>query len=169
MSCPPIGPWADALVPDTSYGTLSIDGVGLFTPAWTVTSLASLYDDPDVRGGDRLIPGRTGVLPYRRRATATRHSLPFLVVGLVDDNGIVQSDPNAQLVTNLRYLKTNVTLPTNTGDGTRTAVLTMPDGTVVTEDIHVIGLHGDTLPGAMWAGMLELSDPTGNFHVGGAP
>lgn len=164
----PAGYWAGPLAPDTCYGSLAIAGVSMFTTAWCVTSLASLYDDPSLRGADRILPGVLGVRKYRRRATATLHSLPFLVTGVVTTAGLETTvSPYAQLTANLRYLKANVTLPTNTGDGTRPAVLTLPDGTTVTKDVHVLGLHGDLHPGALWSGTLDISDPTGTFHAGG--
>jgi len=165
MTCPPPGDWGGRLAPDTSYGSLAIGGVAMLTTAWTIPSLALLYDDSDVRGDDRLLPGAIGIKPMRRRATATRHSLPLLVTGYVTGSDVVVAAPYAQLGVNLRYLRTNVSRPTNIGDGTRTAVLTLPDGTVITQNIHVLGMHGDLLPGALWSGTLELSDPTGAFHA----
>lgn len=165
MTLCPEGDWAGRLTVDTSYGSLAIDGISLFRPAWTITSLASLYDDPAQRGGDRLLPGVIGVKAYRRRVTVTRRSLPFQVTGYVDAADVIVADPFAQLRLNLAYLRANVTLPTNVGEGTRTAVLTLPDGTTVTKDLHVLGIHGDLLPGALWVGLLELSDPTGQFHA----
>lgn len=165
MTCPPVSDWAGRLLPDTRYGSLTIDGVNMITSAWMVTSLAPLYDDPDVRGDDRLLPGVTGVRAYRRRATVTRASLPFLVTGFVDRFDAVVLNPYAQLDLNLLYLKTNVTLPTNTGNGTRTAVLTLPSGRTVTSDVHILGLVGDLDSGALWRGTIEISDKTGAFHA----
>lgn len=128
---------------DTCDGWLTIDGISLNTPAWRVvgTDLPQLWQGGDVRGSDRLVPGAIGVLPYRRRFTVTRHSLTMIIVGEVDHLGNPATDPREGFYVNLAYLRTNVTDPTNVTDGTRHAVLTLPDQVSTIEgDIHILGL-----------------------------
>jgi hypothetical protein len=156
--------WCDLasapLRPDTRFGTLSIEGVSLFTTRWTITSLAQLYRNPELRGSDRIIPGVAGVIPYLRRATVTRYSLPLVVSGY---DGA--SDPYVGTAAALHELSA-ICRPTNEGDGTRSAVFTMPHGPSVTAQVHVIGLNGD-FAGPYWTGTFELSDPTGTLNASG--
>lgn len=150
---------------DDRYGWIELDGVSMSTPAWCTHDLSALWGTPDLRGDDRLLPGVVGVIAYRRRATVTRLSLPFLVVGQYDRDGVEYPDPFIGLQTNLAYLMANVLLPTNTGDGTREMVWYLPDGGDVTVDVHVLGYRpGLTLEGVA-RGTLELSVPGGDAHL----
>lgn len=152
---------------DTSLGSISIDNVSMHGPAWNVPSLFDLCATPEVRGDDRLLPHALGVIPYRRRATVTRRSLPFLVNGYWDRFGNENDDPWAGLLDNVEYLNDFVLLPTNTGDGTRELIWTAANGTVVTVDVHVLpipspeGLAGS----ASFRTTLELSAPRGDLHL----
>lgn len=147
-------------------GTLAIDGHELSTPAWHTPDLSDLYGTPAVRGSDRVLPGVVGVRAYRRRATVTLRSLPFLVTGQVDRFGTPYADPDDGLQTNLAYLLANVLLPTNTGDGTRSLVWTLVDASTITADVHVLGLGSRRrLPGALLKTTIELSDPSGGLHL----
>lgn len=151
---------------ETCYGTLDVDGIPLMSPAWTIETLAEMYGTPDVRGDDRLLPGVAGVIPFRRRYTVMRYSLPFIVVGNVDQDGVPFDDPQVGLVTNLRYLAANVWAPTNVGNGTRTVTWHVPDGTTVEVAAHVLGFPSpDLKPYGVAIGTLELSVPGGDLHL----
>lgn len=151
-----------------TYGTLEIDNVLLHTPAWCAVDLSELWGTPDYRGDDVLIPHRAGRKPYLRRKDTTRYSLPMMVTGYCDQFGSPNADYAAGLEENVTYLLTYVALPTNVGDGTRTAVWTLPSGTVHTAQIHVLGLKGDLLPGALYRPTLEISVPGADLHLGAA-
>lgn len=151
-----------------SYGTLEIDNVSLHTPAWCAVDLSELWGTPEYRGEDVLIPHKTGRRPYLRRKDATRYSLPMMVTGYCDQFGAVNANYDIGLQENVEYLMTYVALPTNTGDGTRTAEWTLPSGTVVTAQIHVLGLRGQLLPGALYRPTLEISVPGADLHLGAA-
>lgn len=145
----------------TSDEYLEIDGVPLATFAWKVVDLSPLWEGPDVRGGDRLIPGAAGVRAYPRRATVSQRSLPMLVFGAVDQDGAPYPDPREGLETNFEYLRTNVADPTNLGAGTRVAVLHLPSGATRTADVHVEALRPGPLGPSSMRAVLTLSIPGG--------
>ena len=144
-------------------GALEINGVSMHTPAWTVIDTTVLWMGADVRGQDRILPTTPGVIPYRRRMTVTRHSLPMVIVGYVDDAGVAYPDPMEGLETNIDYLRGWIVDPTNAGDGTLPATLTMPSGAVRTADIHVLGLTLGQVSRARLRATLDISIPTGVF------
>jgi hypothetical protein len=61
------------------------------------------------------------------------------------------------LEANIDYLRSNVADPTDVGDGTRPATLTMPTGAVRSADIHVLGITA----GATAAGTNQLTGTEG--------
>lgn len=150
---------------NTAAGDLTIGGVAMNGPAWKVLNLYELWQPANVRGSDRIIPGTTGVIAYPRRATVTVRSLQMLISGTHDRTGSAAADRYEGLQVNVDYLIANVVAPTGAGDGTRSAVLTMPDGTTRTEPVHVLGLElGDLSLDGSWAkAVIELSIPTGRI------
>jgi len=150
---------------NTAAGDLTIGGIAMNGPAWKVVNLYALWQPADQRGTDRLVPGATGVVAYRRRNTVTVVSLQMLISGTHDRTGAAVADKFEGLQANVEYLRANVVEPTGATDGTRSAVLTMPDGTTYTEPIHVVGLQfGDvSLDGAWLKAVLEISIPSGRF------
>lgn len=155
-----------ALTYNTAAGDLTIGGVALNGPAWKVLNLLELWQPADQRGNDRLVPGTAGVLAQQRRDTVTRRSLQMLIVGDVDRTGAAQADRFEGLQANIDYLRSNVVAPTGTGDGTRSAVLTMPDGTTRTEPVHVVGFEfGNFREDAGWVrAVLTISIPSGRIQ-----
>ena len=148
-------------------GVLTIGGVSMNTPAWDISDLTDLWFTADVRGTDRILPGVSGVIPYRRRTTVSRHDLTILITGDVNTASVPYADPLVGLETNTASLYTNVVAPTNTGDGTRAATLLMPSGATRTANIHVLELvkqrqfisDGQTILEAT----LQISIPAGRF------
>lgn len=151
---------------NTAAGDLTIGGVAMMCPAWVVLNLHVLQQPADQRGDDRLVPGANGVLALRRRNTVTRHGLQLLVSGTHDRTGASVADRLEGLQANLDYLRANVVEPTGTGDGTRSAVLTMPDGTTRTEPVHVTGIEfGDLNQDGSWLrAVLTISIPSGRVQ-----
>lgn len=152
-------------VGDCAYGTLVIDNVSLHTPAWHAPDLSELWWTPDVRGQNTLRPHQKGRKANAKRAEQTRFSLPMIVTGYCDETGEPFESFAAGLERNVRYLQTYVALPTNIGDGTRTAVWTLPSGTQVTAEIQVEGLRGALLPGALYRPTLEIVAPNADLHL----
>lgn len=148
---------------------LSIDGIPLATPAWEILDLAPLWDAANVRGRDRLIPGAAGVIPYRRRNTVSVRSLPLVIFGSYDQDGNLATDGRIQLRENTDYLIANIVNPPDTAEGTRFAELVLPDGSTVSNDVHVIGpmQFADLGPISLRA-ILTLSIPDGLLTVGGS-
>jgi len=145
----------------TRYPHLEINGVPLATPAWEASDLNSLLQGPDQRGSDRLLPGASGVRPYKRRATVSKRSVRLVIFGDYDREGVAYADPFAGLVANIDYLRLNVSDPTGTGDGTRTAILRLSAVSAKTGSVHVEGLElSDDDPPTVRA-VLMLSLPTG--------
>lgn len=156
------------LQPDSCVGTLTVDSTDLCTPAWLFPDLRELWLGPGVRGQDRLIPEAGGVLAKRRRRTVTTHDLPFLVSGECDEDGTLASPfttqgIQSQLEANIDTLRSAVLDPTNTGDGTRSATLTMPSSGTRTADIHVLGLTIVTAHPQLLECLFHLSIPAGAF------
>jgi hypothetical protein len=155
-----------SLTYNSAAGNLTIDGVAMMCPAWIVLNLHELWQPANQRGDDRLIPGANGVLALKRRPTVTQRSLNMLISGSVDRTGSANANKLIGLQTNLDYLRANVVDPTGVTDGTRSAVLTMPDGSTRTEPVHVTGLDfGDVREDGDWLrAVLTISIPTGRVQ-----
>lgn len=155
----------------TNYGctgTLTIGGVLLNCPAWDIPDLTTLWIEAAQRGDDRLIPGVAGVIPYRRRLTTTEHTLAMVIVGDSTSGGVLVTNAWQGLEANVGYLRDYVVDPTNIGDGTRFAILTLPSGAVRTANIHVTGMRVSSAEGAdglftVLNAAMTISIPTGRF------
>lgn len=162
-----------ALVNPDCIGDLSISGVSLNTPAWMTLNLERLWYQPDVRGEDRLVPGVTGVIPYRRRITSTTYELEFFIVGDCDQAGTPHADGLLGLQANLEYLWVNVFTPLAAHPGTRPASLILPSGSTRTANVHVqfsegiVRVINNTICGqtrsAGMTGLITMTVPTGLF------
>jgi hypothetical protein len=154
-----------ALTYNAAAGDLTIGGIAMMCPAWKVLNLYELWQPAQQRGTDRLIPGAAGVLAQQRRATVTARSLQMLIVGTHNRLGTAQTDLYEGLQANIDYLLSNVVNPTGATDGTRSAVLTMPDASTRTEPIHVLGLEfGEVRQDGAWMrAVIEISVPSGRI------
>jgi hypothetical protein len=142
---------------------LEISSVPFATPAWRITDLTSLFDGPDVKGGDRDLPHGVAVA-YPRRATITVVDLPLVVFGASDQDGVAYADAREGLEANIAYLRANVVDPLTTGDGTRPAVLHQFSGATLSADVTVISpLRLSRFTPVAARGVLRLSIPTGAF------
>lgn len=120
----------------------------------------------EVRGDDRIVPSATGVIPYPRRITATRHDLNIYVSGEVDENGSPHSNHTEGLAANLAYLRANLLMPIASTDGMRPASYTPPGQAALTGNLHVLGLQRQRQhlgPGALFQGTLQLSIAAGRL------
>lgn len=151
---------------NSAAGGLSIGGISLTTTWCKVMNLIDLWLPADQRGGDRIVPGASGALAQQRRDTATRRGLQLVIAGDVTYTGSTSGDAFERLQINLDYLRANIVAPTGTTNGTRSAVLTMPDGTTRTEDVHVTGFDlGTYAEDARWVrGVLTVSIPSGRVQ-----
>lgn len=149
-------------------GILTINSIALNCPAWDIADLTPLWIEASQRGQDRLLPGVAGVIPYRRRLTVTEHVLEIVIVGDSTSTGTPVADAWDGLQANVEALRAGVVDPTNTGDGTRSATLLMPNGATRTASIHVLGMRVARVEGAdgvfsVLNGALTISIPTGRF------
>jgi hypothetical protein len=124
---------------DALVGDLTIDGFALNTAAWRVENLYEWWLPATQRGSDRIRPGVDGVFAVRRRKTATRRTLNMFISGEVDAFGVPYDNPFIGLSTNLFAFEVNLVDPTG-GDGTRDAVLTLPNGAQRGGPVHVLGM-----------------------------
>jgi len=150
---------------NTAAGNLTIGGVAMFCPAWKVDNVFELWLPAEQRGADDVRPNVAGTLASKRYATVTRKSLRMQIVGDVDRTGASTPNDYEGLYTNVAYLRDNVVAPTAATNGTRSAVLTLPDAATLTEPVHVVGLEvTDLRPDAGWAlAILTISIPSGQF------
>lgn len=153
-------------------GNLTIGGIPMKTHGWNILDLRSLWMPATIRGADKLLPGAAGVRSYPRRKTVTEVSLPMVLTGEANANGVapavgVQGPTTAyfaQLEANIAYLRANVVDPiAPTTDGTRTAVLTMPSGATRTGKVLVVGLSLDSAVSHTISATLTLSVPGGTL------
>lgn len=156
-----------ALVDYACQGELTIDGVSLNTPAWSVVDLSPLWASFDTRGQNRLIPGAQGVLAYRKRITERDHSLAIVIIGDVDENGDAHADPVEGLEFNLDTLLAAL-LPDS--DASKPAVLTLPSGTTRNAEVQVEGfevvrseIDAENHQYAALEGVINMTIPLGVF------
>lgn len=157
---------------ETCYGTLTIDEVSMHTPAWCLFDLSALWSTPEYRGSNRVIPGRQGRKPYKRRIDETRYSLPLLVTGYCDENGTPYEPMGLDwawgLEANVAFLQDKVALPpADVADSTRLATFNLPSGNVRRSLIQVLGIRGGLRVGGVMQATLEILDTEGKLHVGG--
>lgn len=166
-----VGDQPGALNCDTCYGQLTIGDVSMHTPAWCLLDLSELWSTPALRGSNRLIPGRQGRKPYRRRLDETQMSLPLLITGYCDSDGRAYStiglDLFQGLEANMAYLQNNVALPPDTADSTRVATLTLPSGNTRMSYVQVLGIRGGLSFQGIMTATLELVDTESKLIVGG--
>lgn len=147
----------------TALGELVINGVSLHCPAWDIVGRAimELWETPSLRGSDRLIPGVAGVVPYRRRVTVTKRTMPLVISGAVDQGGAPYADTLIGLESNITFLRNNVGDPPATA--TLAATLTMPSGATRAAAITPGGLVlGQSVMGYVLA-TLTFTVPAGGF------
>ena len=156
----------------TVEGDLTLNDIPMKTRAWTCPDLTPLWMPSAIRGADRLLPGASGVIPYRRRKTVTQYSLDFRVAGISTMSGVVTtgtgngSEEFQQLEYNLNYLRQNVIDPRTFPnlDGTVPGVLTMPSGAIRTANVHVLGFTVNARVSHILQGVLDISIPAGGFE-----
>lgn len=130
--------------------------------AWCLTDLSSLWEMPNQRGQNIIIPGLEGRRARLRRADETDYALPFVVSGIVDLDGAPTDDEEEGLRDNLLYLRSTVLDPT--GDETRPAQLVSPDGlTTLTADVQIMPLVRRAKYAGLWLGTLHIVIPAGSF------
>lgn len=122
-------------------GDLTIDAFALNCEAWHVENLYEWWLPAEQRGSDKIRPGVDGSFAVRRRRAATRRQVQMFISGGCDATGTPHPNYMEGMAANLYAITTAIVDPTGTGDGTRVAVLTLPDGWTRTGDVHVLGMQ----------------------------
>jgi hypothetical protein len=147
----------------TALGALTINAVLMHRGAWDCVDVLELWEAADQRGSDRIIPGVAGVIPFLRRPTVTKHSLPMVISGAVNQAGTPNVDPIAGLQANIDYLNANVVTGSVAADGTVAASIVMPSGATRTANIHVLALRLGKRVSWNTLATLDISIPAGRF------
>lgn len=143
------------LIVATEY--VEVSSVPLATPAWRVVNVSELWQGPEVRGDDRLVPLVDGVVPYPRRPDVTVRTLRVHIFGDYDHEGNAHTDGRAGLWANIAYLRDNVADPVTSGDGTRPIVVHLPDGDVTTGCLTANGIGAASSPDGLERLYLDLT------------
>lgn len=152
-----------ALIVEDRIGSLTINAVVMVGVAWQMLDLKVLWAGAKQRGANRILPGVSGVIAYRKRVTETSHVMPMVIVGFVDHTGAAQTNPYVGLENNIAYLRTNVADPTNIGDGTRPSVLTMPSGLTRSANVHITDFSLGNQAGPIMLATMTIEIPTGVY------
>lgn len=152
--------------PHLATGQLVIDSIPLMEKRWSVLNLYELWLPPAQRGQDKVMPHAPGIRPYRRRATARERVLEMVIDGrynedqeLVCAGGTAAAWEGFEL--HISYLRQYVVDPTNIGNGTRTATLTLPSGATRSGPVHVLDLEIGRVQRGIANATLTLSIPNG--------
>lgn len=146
-------------------GTLEIEDFLLNTPAWDIPSLVRLWAEADVRGENKLLPGAPGLRSYPTRLTQSEHDLAFFIFGDTALDGSAIADAWEGLQDHLDALWTNVFAPVTTGTGTRSATLTMPDGSERLAEVQFepLTFAGDVYDARQVEAVIHMIIPSGRF------
>lgn len=153
----------DELYVDLADGNWTISGTAMRCPAWAAPDLTLLWEEADKRGSDRILPGAGGVIANPKRRTTTRIDIPFVMTGAVSPSGTPYTNSWIGLQTNLALFNSLVVAPPALPATTRSSVLTMPDGTTRTADLHVLGLDLVESAGVFRLYNVLLELPMGRF------
>lgn len=140
---------------------LEVNSIPLATPAWDVLNVDVLWNAPDVRGTDRLLPGASGVRARKRRPTVTKVTLEMIIKGARNWENTVYASPAVGLETNVLYLRSNVTDVLASSDSTVVATLHNPSGGTKTGSVHVEGFKVQHISYQVARATLDLSIPGG--------
>lgn len=141
---------------------LELNSIALACPAWEITNIEELFNDMSVRGSDRIMPGAAGRRALKRVVDATVFTFSFEVYGDVDVDGTPIADSAVGLIQHLDYLKANLGLADQTGDGTVPAVFHRDTESSLLADVHFLGFKGSVLsPPAFLRTTFDISVPYG--------
>lgn len=107
--------------PDARLGQLTADDIDFQKPMLQVLNLHVLKRDEDVVGDDTRVSGGKVLNP--QRGDGFRETLQLIIFGDVDPNGDATSDNLEGWLSNVNWIRTNLTNRTS-GDGTKTLELT---------------------------------------------
>lgn len=144
-------------------GILKVDTVSWHTGAWCLADVSPLLDTGLVRGSDLVVPFADGTTPLRRRVTSTSTRLTVWFSGVEDETGTVYANPKAGLFDNMETFETLFVDKPGTDAGTRTAELTLDNGTVLSGGIHVERMVPVLRPGTLAEAVVFVTVPAGKL------
>lgn len=148
---------------------LQINGIPLATPAWEVPDLSPLLDSGALRGGDRRLPGASGVRANRRRRDVWVLTFPLDVMGDRDSDGSAITDANEGVNLHMAYLNAHLGFASETGDGTVPAVFVRGDLASWEADVHFLGFKGSQKQGEFLVRTtFDISVPAGRWEEVGS-
>lgn len=133
--------------------------------AWCLLDISPLWEEPNQRGANVVLPGVAGRAENPRRPDETDYALRFAVSGVVDTSGNPVTDENKQLRLNLAYIRANMLNPVAPLTS-RAAQLISPDGmTTLTGNVQFgqQPLVRGYRESGVWIGTLHLVVPAGSF------
>jgi hypothetical protein len=150
------------LLVTSKTGQLTINGLLMHTPAYTMIDLTELWLPGPTRGANVVLPHVSGTRPYAHRLTEAPHSLPMAFVGDADSGGtgIAPGDRMSQLQANIEEVIAGIPVPSV---GTVSASLVLPDSTTLTADIQVNQIVFGSRTQDMVQATLEILIPAGVF------
>ena len=150
---------------DSAVGNLTIDSFPLNTTAWRIENLLEWWLPAEQRGSDKIRPGVDGSFPVRRRKAATRRTCEMFISGEVSPFGVPYNNWMVGLQTHIEAFEGFVVDPPASPDGTRTALLTMPDGSTRTGPVHVLGMTIGEFKanGRFCYAVIDVSIPAGSL------
>lgn len=137
--------------------------IPLATPAWRVINLSSLFEGPDVRGANEVVPGVAGRSALPVLVDETTKTLEMVVYGARDWNAGAYSDHHIGLETNLAYLTANLARPPAWPAATRGAILHKANASTVSAAIQVMKFRVGQSGGLDALATLEIRIPAGAF------
>lgn len=141
---------------------LEVNSIALACPAWQVTNIGELFNDPDLRGSDRILPRAAGRRALKRRRDAVVLTFGFEVWGTRDTDGTSAADPARKLAQHMAYLKANLGFASASGDGTVTVKFYRGAEATLTTTAHFLGFKGsEWKPPAFLTTTFDLSIPSG--------
>lgn len=146
---------------------LEVGSFPLSTAGWEVVDHSSLFDLPDLVGGDVQPPYRRGGLGFRRMERTKTVDLPFIVYGRADGDGVPASDRAEQLWVNRNtVLQALGPLQAGSATGDRTVTFHAPDGGTYAGPGKLVGRIGlqHLTPHAL-KGMLVLQLTEGGLRA----
>lgn len=126
---------------DTEVGDLTIDDFPLFCAAWRVENLYEWWLPAEQRGVSKVRPGVDGSKVYRRRRAMTRRPLNMFISGEVDRDGVPAANWMEGMYANIADLTSNLLDPVDSSSGERTAVLTLPNGSMLSGPVQILGME----------------------------
>lgn len=137
--------------------TLCLEGV------WIIKSLEAL-EGIEVKGVSTPVPHARGSLSNPNQIAERVVPLILIVFGEKDHNGDPHAEPKQGCKDNVAYLRANLGIASQTGDGTVAAVWHQNDGTELEANVRVVLHPGRKAGGGTLRFMpLDLIVPDGEF------